>query len=470
MSMGKLGVRHVQGVLLSTALVVTHMQLGNIGIAVVIITHDDQLSEWKRIFYTPRADPNVDKVSLITGSFFYSQMICSILGGYLSTKINNKILLLTVTCIGVMTSYLTPTLVTFFEWKAFFFVRLVQGAAQGFVKPLVYNMAARWLPTSEMRLMGPGIICGLYMGMCFMLMMGGYLGAGKGGWASIFYFSANCGLLWIIAFYGLGFVSPNDCFYISDLEKDHINNNVPRSVLKPYRHNIPWKMIFTNIPLFALLICHFANNWALHCFIKIMPLYLQQKNNLELHQTGIICGSPFMLSCFNVYATTAFFHYLWRRGQLNHVVVRHVCNAIAQFGAAYCFMLCSASESLVLTLVFHHLGLILSAFQLFGFYMNFYDLSPTYVGLTSGIVGGIANVGSVVGPHFTLKMYNQYGTNFHEWLADREFKGWRLAYDIVSLNYFIAGTAFMFLGEVKEQPFDKSEETSIIKRVKLNLP
>ncbi|CAH1398572.1 unnamed protein product [Nezara viridula] len=384
---GKFGVRHVQAFLLSCALVVNHMHLGNLGMAVVVITQKHNERQWKRIFYT-----------------------------------------------------------------------------EGFVKPVVYNLAARWLPTEEMLLLGPAIICGLYTGVCFMLMMGGYLGAGHGGWHSIFYFSGNCGLLWSLAFYGLGFASPNDCYYISELEKNHINDNVPPSILAPYRHNIPWRKIFSNIPLWTVLVCQFANNWSFNVFVKIWPVYLQHKLHFELHETGIICGTPFLFVSITVYAATILFHYLWNYGKLNFVVVRHVCNAIAQFGAAYSFMVCSSSEKILVTVIFHHIGVLISSLQLFGFYMNYYDLSPTYVGLTSGICNGIASIASIVGPHVTLDMYNQYGQDEEAWTKDRQFIGWRKGYDLCSLIFFIGGTAFMFLGQVKRQEFDNNEQKKQVKK------
>lgn len=75
---------------------------------------------------------------------------------------------------------------------------------------------------------------GVYLGNGVILMMGGYLSTGQGGWPSIFFFSGNIGFIWCLAYIGLGSQSPNTCFYISVYERRYIEESLPPAIRSPY--------------------------------------------------------------------------------------------------------------------------------------------------------------------------------------------------------------------------------------------
>ncbi|CAH1398575.1 unnamed protein product [Nezara viridula] len=293
-----LGVRHIQAVLLAGALFVNHIQQSNVAITAVAITsHNPNITYWQ------------DGKVRARGSFFYSLIISCLVGGYLTTKFDIKIMLLCSTVVGTITTYLTPTLVKYYNWQILIVIRILHGSSKGFIRPLVYSQLVRWLPPDELMLMGPVVLSSLFLGYGLIEMMGGYLSSGQGGWPSIFYFSGNIGFIWCLAYLGLGSQSPNACFYISVYEKRYIEESLPSAIRLPYRKYIPLKKILTCVPLYALIISQSANNYALQTFVKIVPLFYEnslqldvQKVNLELSTflctvlllKIIMCVSPFI--------------------------------------------------------------------------------------------------------------------------------------------------------------------------------
>ncbi|XP_066906121.1 putative inorganic phosphate cotransporter isoform X2 [Halyomorpha halys] len=447
-----LGVRHIQCVLLAGALLVNHVQQGNIGISAVAMTNQDhktdQTYDWK-----------TDQVTMSKGSYFYSVMISCFLSGYLTTKLDGKMMLLISTFIGTFLTYITPTLIRNYDWNIFFFIRLMQGAAKGFIRPLVYSQLVRWMPPDELMLIGPVVLSSVYLGNAIILMMGGYLSTGQGGWPSIFYFSGNIGFIWCLAYIGLGSQSPNSCFYISVYERRYIEQSLPFAIRTTYRDYIPWKAIFTCLPVYVLMITQAANNYASQSFIKIIPMFYQHSLGLDVKLVGLVMGLPFLVGCFVVYTTYFVMKFLIKRKQLNHSEAHHIFNGIGQFGAFYFFMYCAFASNYYLSFSFHCIGMLLGSFQFNGFYMNYIDLSPNYVGLVAGFVVGCAHITSILGPFISFTLYK-----YHEEDSDSPQSALRAKeaiYFFIAMFFLWSGIMWELLGSTKVQPFNDIRENEV---------
>ena len=47
---------------------------------------------------------------------------------------------------------------------------------------------------------------------------------------------------------------------------------------------IPWKAIFTSLPLWAIVLAHFTQTWGLYTMMSELPLYFNQRLHLNLKQ------------------------------------------------------------------------------------------------------------------------------------------------------------------------------------------
>ncbi len=45
---------------------------------------------------------------------------------------------------------------------------------------------------------------------------------------------------------------------------------------------MPWKMIFKSVPVWALVITHFGQNWGFYTLLTQMPNYLKNVLNFDL--------------------------------------------------------------------------------------------------------------------------------------------------------------------------------------------
>ena len=50
---------------------------------------------------------------------------------------------------------------------------------------------------------------------------------------------------------------------------------------------IPWKAIFSSLPVFAILVAQFTQTWGVYTMIAELPLYFNQRLHLDLKQVTL---------------------------------------------------------------------------------------------------------------------------------------------------------------------------------------
>lgn len=80
-------------------------------------------------------------------------------------------------------------------------------------------------------------------------------------------------LLYIVYFIFQAYSSPKDDPGLSAQEKRLIMGG---SVSKEPVSNIPWKLILSKAPVWALIISHFCHNWGTFILLTWMPTYYSQ--------------------------------------------------------------------------------------------------------------------------------------------------------------------------------------------------
>lgn len=52
----------------------------------------------------------------------------------------------------------------------------------------------------------------------------------------------------------------------------------------PQHTSIPWKAIFSSLPLWAIVVAHFTQGWGLYTMLSELPLFYTQRLNLDLKE------------------------------------------------------------------------------------------------------------------------------------------------------------------------------------------
>ena len=56
---------------------------------------------------------------------------------------------------------------------------------------------------------------------------------------------------------------------------------------------IPWQSILTSLPVWAIVVAHFAENWGFYTLLTEMPTFLSDVMDYELSQVSVETVQPF---------------------------------------------------------------------------------------------------------------------------------------------------------------------------------
>lgn len=101
----------------------------------------------------------------------------------------------------------------------------------------------------------------------------GWISASTFGWPYAFYFYGVFGLTWVFAYLILGANSPAVHRSIGVEEKYYIEKSLGH-LQGQNAQSIPWKHIFTSMPLWALIIAHCGYNWGFWTLLTEIPSFM----------------------------------------------------------------------------------------------------------------------------------------------------------------------------------------------------
>ncbi|XP_015062082.1 ascorbate transporter, chloroplastic [Solanum pennellii] len=332
---------------------------------------------------------NSATVGLIQSSFFWGYLLTQIVGGIWADKLGGKVVL----GFGVVWWSIATVLTPFAARLGLPFllvVRALMGIGEGVAMPAMNNMLSKWIPVSERSRSLALVYSGMYLGSVTGLAFSPIL-IQKFGWPSVFYSFGSLGSIWFALWLTKAYSTPKDDPELSEQEKRLILDG---SVSKEPVTNIPWKLILSKAPVWALIISHFCHNWGTFILLTWMPTYYSQVLKFNLTESGLFCVLPWL--------TMAVFANLggWIADTLvskgfSITSVRKIMQSIGFLGPA--FFLTQLSH--VKTPAFAVLCMACSqgsdAFSQSGLYSNHQDIGPRYAGVllglsnTAGVLAGV---------------------------------------------------------------------------------
>lgn len=114
--------------------------------------------------------------------------------------------------------------------------------------------------------MGSMPYSGTFVGMVIAMSSCGIL-AEVFGWESVFYVYGIIGCAWYVLWVMIVRGSPEDDRFITEEEKRYIVASLRQSKDAPQVTNIPYKAIFTSLPVWAICASHFAENWGVYTIL-----------------------------------------------------------------------------------------------------------------------------------------------------------------------------------------------------------
>ncbi|XP_036332539.1 putative inorganic phosphate cotransporter [Rhagoletis pomonella] len=215
----RIGIRHIQTLLLFLNIVVVYMSRLNISVAVVAMTNAESTNP-----NFPEFDWTTKQKSYIISSFYWGYIITQFPSGYLCRRFGTTPVMLICTFVSAVFSLLTPFLVQWGDWQVYCAIRIIQGLFQGTLFPAVHEHIAKWSPPSERNTMGALTYSGMDCGTVLAMLASGLIASSPLGWPGISYISGGICFVWCALWFILAANNPPSSRFITDEECEYIEN------------------------------------------------------------------------------------------------------------------------------------------------------------------------------------------------------------------------------------------------------
>ncbi|NP_001130577.1 Probable anion transporter 4, chloroplastic-like [Zea mays] len=332
---------------------------------------------------------NPATVGLIQSSFFWGYLLTQILGGIWADRFGGKVVLGFGVVWWSFATVLTP-LAAKIGLPCLLTMRAFMGIGEGVAMPAMNNILSKWIPVSERSRSLALVYSGMYLGSVTGLSLSPLL-ISRFGWPSVFYAFGSLGTVWFALWQSKAHSSPDDDPELSKAEKRHILGG---SALKEPVTSIPWRLILSKAPVWALIISHFCHNWGTFILLTWMPTYYNQVLKFNLTESGLLCVLPWLTMAVFANIGGWIADTLVQRG-VSVTNVRKIMQSIGFLGPALFLTLLSKVRTPAMAVLCMACSQGSDAFSQSGLYSNHQDIGPRYAGVllglsnTAGVLAGV---------------------------------------------------------------------------------
>ena len=163
-------------------------------------------------------------------------------------------------------------------------VRFLFGIGESGTYPNILLVVSRWFPAGETGRVLTWVGIGSQIGSAIAPLSIVPLAVAYG-WRMPFFVNAAVGVVWVLICYGWFRDFPGGMKNISLSERQVIETN---SRFSSAHRLVPWKIIFRNPTLWALMLMYFCCQWSNYFFVAWMPVYLQEGRHFSENEMKMI--------------------------------------------------------------------------------------------------------------------------------------------------------------------------------------
>ncbi|XP_004500238.1 sodium-dependent phosphate transport protein 1, chloroplastic isoform X2 [Cicer arietinum] len=329
---------------------------------------------------------NPTTVGLVQSSFFWGYLLTQIAGGIWADTVGGKQVLGFGVIWWSVATILTPVAAKL-GLPFLLVARAFMGIGEGVAMPAMNNILSKWVPVAERSRSLALVYSGMYLGSVTGLAFSPFL-IHQYGWPSVFYSFGSLGTVWFSIWLSKAHSSPLDDPELRPEEKKLIaTNGFSKEPVKA----IPWKLILSKPPVWALIVSHFCHNWGTFILLTWMPTYYNQVLKFNLTESGLFCVLPWLTMAISANFGGWIADTLVTRG-VPVTRVRKIMQTVGFLGPAFFLTQLSHINSPVMAVLCMTCSQGTDAFSQSGLYSNHQDIAPRY----SGILLGLSNTAGVL--------------------------------------------------------------------------
>lgn len=375
---------------------------------------------------------------IVLSSFFYGYIITQLPGGFLALKFGGKNLFgLGILSTAVLT-LLTPVAARG-SVGLLVALRVLIGLCEGVVFPANHAVWTKWAPPLERSKLATIAVSGAHIGTVIAMPLSGVL-AQHLGWASVFYVFGCMGIVWAIVWFLFVKSSPAEDPNISEEERLYIETSLANDEQEK-DVKVPWKAIFTSLPVWAIVVAHFSENWGFYTLLTELPSFLKYRLDFDLSRAGFVSALPYLVMAITIQTGGHIADCLRRKQILSTTVVRKLFNSFGFTCQGICIIIAGYTTNWLVAVVCLTLAVGGGGFAFSGFYVNHLDIAPPFAGILIGITNTVATLPGIISPLLTGVIV-QHQSHASEW---------RIVFYLGGLIYFTGAIFYCIFSSGNKQ-------------------
>lgn len=326
---------------------------------------------------------------LVLSSFFVGYLILQVASGTLANRYGGKIVLGVAVVWWSLFTMATPPAASV-SLGTLVAARIALGLGEAAVFPASINMMGRWVPPAARSRAVALFTSGLSLGTLVSLPVTGWLVRAYG-WPTPFYLFGALGLVWAIPWFTR----------VGSGRSPEVEPERP-----PAERAIPWRAIVTRPSVWAIVVSHFCNNWALYVLLAWLPSYFKATFGVGIANAGLLAAAPWLTSFLAANLAGVLADRMLAAGR-SPTFVRKLIQGIGFAGPAVFLLMIGQAGSVTTGLILMCFATGTAAFSFAGFAVNAFDVAPRHADVIWGISNTFATVPGIVGVAVT------------GWLVDR---------------------------------------------------
>jgi ACS family sodium-dependent inorganic phosphate cotransporter len=270
------------------------------------------------------------------------------------------------------------------------------GMGEAVTFPSIYSLYSRWVPLQE-RSRAIGLTnSAIPLGTVFALVVTPYIVESLG-WQWAFYLFGILGAVWYLIWHRSVTAIPSDDPGIGAEELEIIRAGAtPQAAGEA----VPWKALLTSLPVWAIIVAHFCNNWSLYVLLSWLPTFVNKGLGVDYASVG----------WFTMIPSVAAFLFLNLAGNIADRIiaggmevgrVRKLMQTIGFGGLSLALLVVGYVETAWMAIAIMAVGNALGAFVTGGFAVNHMDLAPKHAGTLMGITNTAGTIPGIIGVYLS---------------------------------------------------------------------
>ncbi len=334
---------------------------------------------------------SMDTQGLVLSSFFVGYLLLQVVGGRLADRFGGKVVLGAGVLLWSLFTLLTPP-AAFLGLGILILTRIAMGMGEAVTFPSIYSLYSRWVPLQE-RSRAIGLTnSAIPLGTVFALVVTPYIVESLG-WQWAFYLFGLLGAVWFLLWHRSVTAIPTDDPKIEAEELEIIRAGAtPQTAGEA----VPWKALLTSLPVWAIIVAHFCNNWSLYVLLSWLPTFVNKGLGVDYASVG----------WFTMIPSVAAFLFLNLAGNIADRIiaggmevgrVRKLMQTIGFGGLSLALLVVGYVETAWMAIAIMAVGNALGAFVTGGFAVNHMDLAPKHAGTLMGITNTAGTIPGIIG-------------------------------------------------------------------------